>query len=79
MTPPCYVCPPPRSILYSAADIDWDQLGFGLTETAEMYVTTCELGGEWEEGGLQPYGPISVSPSSAVINYGQGVVGAVQA
>lgn len=55
-----------------SAAIDWDTIGFGLTETKEMFVATCPLGGEWEAGSMQPYGPLALSPSSQVLNYGQG-------
>ena len=53
--------------------IDWHAMGFGLTTTAYMFKATCELGGEWVVEGVVPYGDLSLSPSSAVLNYGQGV------
>lgn len=28
---------------------------------------------QWDVGGLQPYGPLSLSPAAGVLNYGQGL------
>jgi len=53
-------------------EIDWSKLGFGLT-TESMYVAECTIDGEWKVGSIRPYGNISVSPSAAVLNYGQGI------
>lgn len=38
-----------------------------------MYIAECTLDGQWKMGSIQPYGNISVSPSAAVLNYGQGI------
>ena len=58
---------------YSAevADIDWDNIGFGLKPTDYMYVMKCNLDGEFSKGELQRFGNIEVSPSAGVLNYGQ--------
>ena len=53
------------------ADIDWDNIGFGLKPTDYMYVMKCNLGGEFSNGELQRFGNIEVSPSAGVLNYGQ--------
>lgn len=53
------------------ADTDWDNLGFGLVPTDYMYVMKCTQNGTFTEGKLQPYGPVELSPSSGVLNYGQ--------
>uniref|UniRef100_A0A0D9VRJ9 Branched-chain-amino-acid aminotransferase n=1 Tax=Leersia perrieri TaxID=77586 RepID=A0A0D9VRJ9_9ORYZ len=56
--------------------IDWDNLGFGLTPTDYMYVMRCapdQDGGVFSRGELARYGNIELSPSSGVINYGQGL------
>ena len=53
--------------------IDWDNLGFNVIETRSMYVATFDSNCKWESQGLKPYGNISLSPASAVLNYGQGV------
>ena len=54
-------------------NINWDELTFSITPTRSMYEAHCDLGGEWEEGKLIPYGNISLSPAAGVLNYGQGI------
>lgn len=56
-------------------EIDWDNLGFGLTPTDYMYVTRCspEDRGDFPRGELCRYGNIELSPSSGVLNYAQGL------
>ena len=54
-------------------DFDWDNLGFGLVETSFMYRTECAIDGEWTKGTVVPYGNLSMHPSAAVLNYGQGI------
>ena len=61
------------------AVVNWEELGFGLTDTAFMFSTTCELDGEWTEGGVIPYGNLSLSPAAAVLNYGQARGGGARA
>ena len=60
--------------------MDWDNLGFGLTPTDYMYVMRCsqpqgEGGGCFSRarGELSRYGNIELSPSSGILNYGQGL------
>jgi branched-chain amino acid aminotransferase len=55
-----------------AIKYDWDNLTFAFNETETMYIARCEGEGEWE-GGLLPFGDVPVHPSSAVLNYGQGL------
>ncbi|KAK9097096.1 hypothetical protein Sjap_022593 [Stephania japonica] len=55
------------------ADINWDELGFGLVPTDYMYVMKCSLGEEFTKGEINRYGKIELSPSSGVLNYGQGL------
>ncbi|KAF0912637.1 hypothetical protein E2562_015310 [Oryza meyeriana var. granulata] len=58
----------------TGGDIDWDNLGFGLTPTDYMYVMRCSLEDVvFSRGELSRYGNIELSPSSGVINYGQGL------
>ncbi|GAQ81969.1 branched-chain amino acid aminotransferase [Klebsormidium nitens] len=57
----------------STVDIDWDNIGFGIRDTDYMYVATCQLGTEEWRGSLRPFGNMTMSPSAAVLNYGQGV------
>ncbi|KAJ4714662.1 Branched-chain-amino-acid aminotransferase [Melia azedarach] len=55
------------------ADIDWDNLGFGLLPTDYMYVAKCLRDGVFSKGELQRFGNIELSPSAGVLNYGQGL------
>ena len=58
---------------FSIEKINWDELSFSATPTDYIYEAFCELGNEWQEIGLIPYGNIEVSPSSCIYNYGQGI------
>ena len=53
------------------ADVDWDNLGFGLTPADYMYVMKCSKDGEFTKGELSRFGNIQLSPSAGVLNYGQ--------
>lgn len=53
------------------ADVDWDNLGFNLTPTDYMYVMKCAKEGHFEQGQLNRFGNIELSPSAGVLNYGQ--------
>ncbi|PKA58128.1 Branched-chain-amino-acid aminotransferase 5, chloroplastic [Apostasia shenzhenica] len=53
------------------ADINWDNIGFGLVPTDYMYIAKCAKGGTFIEGELKPFGPIQLSPSAGILNYGQ--------
>lgn len=53
------------------ADLDWDNLGFGLTPTDYMYVMKCSNNGTFEQGQLNRYGNIELNPAAGVLNYGQ--------
>ncbi|CAN8268210.1 unnamed protein product [Cochlearia groenlandica] len=56
------------------AEIDWDNIGFGLKHTDYMYVMKCNINdGEFSNGELKRFGNIEVSPSAGVLNYGQGL------
>ena len=57
----------------STNNIDFDNLTFTFTKTRSMYVTKCKQGDNWNSGELVPYGNISISPASTVLNYGQGL------
>ncbi|MQL95954.1 hypothetical protein Taro_028618, partial [Colocasia esculenta] len=58
---------------YELADVNWDGLGFGLVPTDYMYVCKSTEGGIFTKGELQRFGNIELSPSSGVLNYGQGL------
>lgn len=55
------------------ADIDWDNLGFGLIPTDYMYMMKCARGEGFSKGELKRYGNIEISPAAGVLNYGQGL------
>ncbi|CAJ2646007.1 unnamed protein product [Trifolium pratense] len=55
------------------ADIDWDNLGFGLQPTDYMYFMKCDQGGTFTKGQLKRFGNIELNPSAGVLNYGQGL------
>ncbi|WJX55216.1 Branched-chain-amino-acid aminotransferase, mitochondrial [Trifolium repens] len=55
------------------ADIDWDNLGFGLQPTDYMYFMKCDQGGTFTKGELKRFGNIELNPSAGVLNYGQGL------
>ncbi|GJM91398.1 hypothetical protein PR202_ga07762 [Eleusine coracana subsp. coracana] len=56
-----------------SVDLDWENLGFGIVQTDYMYIAKCGPDGNFSEGEMVPFGPISLSPSSGVLNYGQGL------
>ncbi|KAL5710100.1 branched-chain-amino-acid transaminase [Ranunculus cassubicifolius] len=58
---------------FELADINWDELGFGLVETDYMYVMKCSSDGNFSKGELRKFGNIELSPSAGVLNYGQGL------
>lgn len=54
--------------------VDWDKLGFGFMPTDYMYITkSCDVAGNFEQGQLNRYVNIQLSPSAGVLNYGQGL------
>ncbi|KAJ6709670.1 BRANCHED-CHAIN-AMINO-ACID AMINOTRANSFERASE 2 CHLOROPLASTIC [Salix koriyanagi] len=55
------------------AKVDWDNLGFGITPADFVYTMKCSIDGKFEQGELAPYGNVELSPSAAVLNYGQGL------
>ena len=52
-------------------DLDWENLGFGLVDTDFMYIAKCGPDGKFSKGEMLPFGPIALSPSAGVLNYGQ--------
>nr|XP_023884468.1 branched-chain amino acid aminotransferase 1, mitochondrial-like isoform X1 [Quercus suber] len=55
------------------ADLDWDNLGFGIMPTDYMYLMKCSKGEDFEQGQLNRYGNIELGPAAGVLNYGQAV------
>ncbi|XP_055822352.1 branched-chain-amino-acid aminotransferase 2, chloroplastic-like isoform X1 [Solanum dulcamara] len=67
-----------RSCVYSdgdeCPDVDWDKLGFRFMPTDYMYITkSSDVAGNFEQGQLNRYENIQLSPSAGVLNYGQGL------
>lgn len=57
----------------NCANIDWENLGFGLMPTDYMYTMKCSQDDKFSQGQLNRYGNIELSPSAGVLNYGQGL------
>ncbi|MBT3216516.1 MAG: branched-chain amino acid aminotransferase [Candidatus Marinimicrobia bacterium] len=55
-----------------SSDINWDSLGFEFFPTRSMFRMDSNESGQWNNGGLIPFGELSFSPASGVLNYGQG-------
>ncbi|KAG9440678.1 hypothetical protein H6P81_020843 [Aristolochia fimbriata] len=55
------------------ANVNWDELGFGICPTDYMYMMRASKNGEFVNGELNRFGNIELSPSSGVLNYGQGL------
>ncbi|KAK4478320.1 hypothetical protein RD792_017610 [Penstemon davidsonii] len=55
-------------------EIEWNNLGFHLMKTDYMYMMKCEKDDEFKQGQLNRYGNIELSPSAAVLNYGQNAI-----
>ncbi|KAI7746890.1 hypothetical protein M8C21_023473 [Ambrosia artemisiifolia] len=55
------------------ADIDWNNLGFGLRPTDYMYKSKCTSHNTFQQGQLIDYGNVELSPAAGVLNYGQGL------
>lgn len=59
---------------------NWDELKFSLIPTDYMYVMKCSSGeGAFSQGHLTRYGNVELSPSSGVLNYGQGLLEGLKA
>jgi len=55
-------------------NIDWGNLGFNAHKTRSMFIANWNpFDSKWDVKGLVPYGDISLSPASTVLNYGQGI------
>lgn len=49
------------------------QLGFGRIFTDHMFIMNYSEGKGWHSPRIQPYGPLSISPASTCLHYGQTV------
>ncbi|XP_043712268.1 branched-chain-amino-acid aminotransferase 2, chloroplastic-like [Telopea speciosissima] len=55
------------------ADLNWDDLGFGLVPTDYMYIMKCSDNEKFSPGELNRFGKIELSPASGILNHGQGL------
>ncbi|XP_038718595.1 branched-chain-amino-acid aminotransferase 2, chloroplastic-like [Tripterygium wilfordii] len=56
------------------ADVDWDNLGFGLVPTDYMYMMKCSKDDDkFEQGQVCRFRNIELNPAAGVLNYGQGL------
>ncbi|XVF68162.1 hypothetical protein PTKIN_Ptkin10aG0181700 [Pterospermum kingtungense] len=62
-----------------ANNINWDQLGFAPTPTDYMYVMKCSSEDSFSDGRLARYGNIEITPYSAILNFGQGLIEGLKA
>ncbi len=60
-------------------NIDWHKLTFQLNATKTMYLAKTADDGTWMKGEFLPFGPITLSPAAAVLNYGQGLIEGLKA
>ncbi|KAL3580343.1 hypothetical protein D5086_018178 [Populus alba] len=59
---------------------NWDELKFSFIPTDYMYVMKCSSGeSAFSQGHLTRYGNVELSPSSGVLNYGQGLLEGLKA
>ena len=54
-------------------NIDWDNLGFNAYKTKSMFKAYYAPKNGWQAEGLIPYGDVTLSPASTILNYGQGI------
>ncbi|KAI4342046.1 hypothetical protein MLD38_026708 [Melastoma candidum] len=62
-----------------SANVNWDELGFGLNPAEYMFIAKSSADGDFSGGKITPYGPISLDPAAGILNYGQGVLEGVKA
>ncbi|KAI4320225.1 hypothetical protein MLD38_033729 [Melastoma candidum] len=61
------------------ANVNWDELGFGLNPAEYMFIAKSSADGDFSGGKVTPYRPISLDPAAGILNYGQGVLEGVKA
>lgn len=52
--------------------VDFENLTFGRTFSDHMFTMDFE-DGKWQQGRIEPYGPMTMSPASMVFHYGQAI------
>ncbi|KAJ4965086.1 hypothetical protein NE237_016935 [Protea cynaroides] len=55
------------------ADLNWDDLGYGLVPTDYMYIMKSSENEKFSVGELNRFGNIELSPAAGVLNYAQGL------
>lgn len=51
-------------------NVNWSNLGFGRYFSDHMFISYYK-NGKWDEGTIQPYGPIPIEPAMMTLHYGQ--------
>ena len=51
--------------------LDPDELPFGRTFAPNMFLMDWVEGKGWHDARIEPFGPLSLSPATAVLHYGQ--------
>lgn len=52
--------------------VDFENLTFGRTFSDHMFTMDFE-DGKWQQGRIEPYGPMTMSPATMVFHYGQAI------
>jgi branched-chain amino acid aminotransferase len=50
--------------------VNWDSLGFGVYFSDHVFISDYACG-HWDEGRIEPYGPMSMEPALCTLHYGQ--------
>ena len=57
----------------SAIDqVDFNNIAFGKVFSDHIFIMDYE-NGEWKKGSIEPFGPMTMSPASMVLHYGQAI------
>ena len=56
----------------SIDQIDFDNIGFGDVFSDHIFIMDY-IDGEWKRGSIEPFGPLSLSPSTMALHYGQSI------
>ena len=54
------------------SQVDFNNIAFGKVFSDHVFVMDYE-DGEWKKGCIEPFGPMSMSPASMVLHYGQAI------
>jgi branched-chain amino acid aminotransferase len=52
--------------------VDFDNIAFGNVFSDHLFVMDY-VDGEWQKGSIEPFAPITISPASMVLHYGQAI------